>query len=215
VYLDPTTTAATTVETSFSVNTILPYMQVGSSAKKALLLDLNGGSRTATFTELEEIETKGSQALTDRPLLSTPTHADLLEQGFVALTCTGSGTALVVVNLADKSSSSIVGNTQLKNVTLDSHAPSHFWGAISGTKLTSVSLTPTGVPAEVWLDQAITSIIPLPLPSSDGKRYLIIGHNDPSNIGNITVLDADTPSRESARTAHGFLLSNYLERGQP
>ena len=72
---------------------------------------------------------------------------------------------------------------------------------------------------ETWLDQDITSIVPLATSSTERKsdltRYLVVGHNDPDGIGNLTILDAENPDRANARTAYGFLLSNYLEREQP
>jgi hypothetical protein len=68
---------------------------------------------------------------------------------------------------------------------------------------------------ETWLDQTITGIMPLAVTSSDGTRYVVVSHNDPDRIGNVTVLDAEAPDRAQARTARGFLLSKYLEREQP
>ena len=43
----------------------------------------------------------------------------------------------------------------------------------------------------------------------------MVGQDDPDAIGNLTFLDADQPDRATARTAYGFLFSNYLEREQP
>jgi glyoxylase-like metal-dependent hydrolase (beta-lactamase superfamily II) len=46
-------------------------------------------------------------------------------------------------------------------------------------------------------------------------RYLVISHADPDNAGNITFVNADAPDRATARTAYGFLYTNYLQRAQP
>ena len=43
----------------------------------------------------------------------------------------------------------------------------------------------------------------------------MVGHDDPNSIGNLTVLDAENPDRASARTAYGFLFTDYLKREQP
>jgi hypothetical protein len=73
--------------------------------------------------------------------------------------------------------------------------------------------------SETWLDQTITSITPLAESSTqwtdNPTRYLVVGLSDPDNIGNLTLLDADSPERASARTTHGFLLADYLQRSQP
>jgi hypothetical protein len=68
---------------------------------------------------------------------------------------------------------------------------------------------------EVILDQTIVSITPLASKSGDGKRHLVLEMYDPMNVGYLTVLDADQPDRKGARSAYGFLLTDYLERGQP
>jgi hypothetical protein len=46
-------------------------------------------------------------------------------------------------------------------------------------------------------------------------RTLVLGHNDPTGCGNLTLLDARTPDRATARTAYGFLFTDYLGRNQP
>jgi hypothetical protein len=85
----------------------------------------------------------------------------------------------------------------------------------SGTLLSYANLGDTVGAGEVSLDQAIVSIDPLAAPSADGHRYLVLGHDDPRAVGNVTVLDADTPDRATARTAYGFLLTDYFEGEQP
>jgi hypothetical protein len=39
--------------------------------------------------------------------------------------------------------------------------------------------------------------------------------SDQVKVGYLTVLDADQPDRKGARSAYGFLLTDYLERGKP
>jgi hypothetical protein len=70
-------------------------------------------------------------------------------------------------------------------------------------------------PSTIWLDQTITSINALASPGSDGRRYLVLEQVDPNAYGNLTFLDADNPDRATARTAYGFLFTDYLGRNQP
>jgi hypothetical protein len=103
---------------------------------------------------------------------------------------------------------------------LEMHNPSRLWGAVSGTQLIYFNLVERSgedslAHKAIWLDQTITSIQALDSKSVDGHRYLVVEQRDPDRIGNLTFLDADQPDRAWARTAYGFLFSNYLERGQP
>ena len=60
-----------------------------------------------------------------------------------------------------------------------------------------------------------TSFWSLTAPSVDGTRYLVLEMEDPTKVGYLTVLNADQPDRKGARSVYGFLLTDYLERGQP
>jgi len=229
VVIDPKTTDTTTVRTSIPVNQIIPFVlpvpPTPSPRNQALLVDIAGGSPTATFATLDDLETRGAAALTDLALQAAANRADFLPgQNLVVLTNpTSSGTsALALVDLAGRSASPMSTNTSIASVTFDTTGPggSRLWGALPDAKLLYLNLTvrtnePRLYIGTVWLDQPVTYIVPLALPSSDGHRYLVLGHSDPSSVGNITVFDADNPDRATARTAYGFLFSDYLERGQP
>ena len=152
----------------------------------------------------------------------------LLDQG-IAVLVLGKPTAIssfTAVELSTRRIVDITASSTFARPYLEARPPSRLWGVTDGTKLTYVNLVArkagtTFAPSFVWLDQEITSIQALdpPLdanPTNPQKpRYLVVGHNDPDGIGNLTFLDADTPDRSTARTAYGFLFSNYLERGQP
>ncbi|MGD0839076.1 MAG: hypothetical protein ABSB49_20765, partial [Polyangia bacterium] len=114
--------------------------------------------------------------------------------------------------------------------TFESDSASRLWGADEGTGLFYLNLAAGSASTpgqgqgaltmgETWLDQTITSISPLSQSStqftSNTTRYLVVGLSDPNAVGNLTVLDADNPQRSTARSAYGFLLSDYLQRSQP
>ena len=150
-----------------------------------------------------------------------------VEQGIVVLVggkFSGSA-AVTVVDLADRSFSAFGTTSELSLPTFETRSPSRLWHVDQSTGLCYLNLVarpksaalPDGearlTTAETWLDQPISAIVPLAQP--DTPRYLVVTHADPYALGNLTILDAEKPDRTQARTAYGFLLSNYLEREQP
>jgi hypothetical protein len=133
--------------------------------------------------------------------------------------------AITVVDLASRSFSAFDTNSSLGAPTFELRNPSRLWSVDQGTGLCYLNLAerpdkPRMATSETWLDQTITSIAPLAavsaaLPGGTPTRYLVVGHDDPDGIGNLTLLDADHPDRANARAAYGFLLTNYLERKLP
>jgi hypothetical protein len=65
---------------------------------------------------------------------------------------------------------------------------------------------------EVRLDIPGQTVLPLAA-SAGGKRFVVIDHGMPH--GALTVLEADEPRRETARSLIGFLYTNALERRAP
>jgi hypothetical protein len=103
---------------------------------------------------------------------------------------------------------------------IDTQSPSRVWSLDGSNGISYLNLVARDGQArlatgEVWLDQSIADVLPLGQASSDKHRYLVVDQNDPNSVGNVTFLDADNPDRTTARTAYGFLLTNYLERGNP
>jgi hypothetical protein len=235
VIIDPRTSHATTIPTMIPVSRIVPFTlpPIPPSTldrPQALLVDTSSGSTSVLFADLQQVETTGGLSLTDYSLgAATGKVHPLVDQGIVVLESgrfSGSA-ALTVVDLGTRSFSAFDTGTVLS--TFETRAPSRLWSADSSTGLSTglcyLNLVPRSstiarlTTGETWLDQAIVSIMPLARSSAertnDLTRYLVVGHSDPYGIGNLTILDAETPDRAKARTAYGFLLSNYLEREQP
>ena len=132
------------------------------------------------------------------------------------------GTAFTVMTLSSRSSTDIAADSQLGSPYFESFdaSPARMWNAYQSTGLTYLNLTAGTTGASlvtnlVWLDQAISGIQALAKASPGAPRYLVVSHPDADNLGNITFVNADVPDRASARTAYGFLYTNYLERAQP
>ena len=239
VIIDPSTSSTVSIATSIPVSRIIPFIRPALSTtdtprQQALLLDLQRGSTSVIFADLEEVETTGGLPLSDFSLAAAASEAHLflhqgplLDQNFVVLVTNrfSGSAALTVVDLASRSFSTFDAGSALALPTFETRNPSRLWSADSGAGLFHLNLVDRASGAarlttgETWLDQDITSIVPLATSSTERKsdltRYLVVGHNDPDGIGNLTILDAENPDRANARTAYGFLLSNYLEREQP
>ena len=226
VIIDPSTSHTLTIATSIPANVIVPFTFTDSNnaqKNQALLVDTINGSTSVLFADLEQVATEGGLAIADSPLRAAAGDVwPLVDQG-IAVLVIGKRSAIsgfTVVGLSTRRFVDITASTAFDNPYLETSSPSRLWGVSSGTKLSYFNLVArpgeaTLAPTAVWLDQNITSIQALGTKSADGHRYLVVGQSDQNQIGNLTFLDADKPDRASARTAYGFLFSNYLERGQP
>jgi hypothetical protein len=68
------------------------------------------------------------------------------------------------------------------------------------------------VAEEVRLDQRVEAVLPL-APTASGKRYVAVDHGQLG--GGVTLIDADKPAREGARSLVGFLYTDVLEKETP
>ena len=227
VIIDPSTSSTITVPTAIPVSQIVPFALPPAPPStepryQALLLDRTSGSTSVLFADLGQVETTRGLALTDYSLGAAVSDVrPFVEQGIVVLVggkFSGSA-AVTVVDLAGRSFSAFGTTSELSLPTFETRSPSRLWHVDQGTGLCYLNLVarPSGearlTTAETWLDQPISAIVPLARP--DTPRYLVVTHADPYALGNLTILDAEKPDRTQARTAYGFLLSNYLEREQP
>ncbi len=226
VIIDPSTSHTLNIVTPTPTDVIVPFTVTNSTGEvknQAMLVDTTHGSTSVLFADLEQVETEGGLAVTDAPLRAAAGDVwPLVDQGIAVLVLgkPSAISAFTVVELATRRFVDITASSTFGNPYLEARNPSRLWGVASGTKLSyfnlvaragEASLTPTSI----WLDQTIASIRALDKPGIDGHRYLAVGQSDPDAIGNLTFLDADSPDRATARTAYGFLFSNYLERAQP
>jgi len=237
VIIDPSTSSTVSIATSIPVSRIIPFIRPALSTtdtprQQALLVDLLRGSTSVIFADLEEVQTTGGLPLSDYSLAAAASEAHLflhqgLDQNFVVLVAdrfSGSA-ALTVVDLASRSFSTFDAGSALALPTFETRNPSRLWSADSGAGLFHLNLVDRAnggarlTTGETWLDQDIVAVSPLAVSSTERKsdltRYLVVSHYDQDGIGNLTFLDAENPDRANARTAYGFLLSNYLEREQP
>jgi hypothetical protein len=235
--VDPSTSNSITVALPMSANRIIPFADA-SGKSQAMLVSLSGGSNSVVFVDLASAEDIGSSAPKQIPvsgtvsevtIVSRPTDSDPAAPNVAVLTFAnkGAGPVRSVVKLDSQSFFDYSAGSQLVSPYLEVRSADH------GARLWSVTTPSTGtaspssgiyyrdmptavgsVPDTVWLDQSIQSMIALEAPSG-GTRYLVLQHSDELGGGNLTLVDADNPSRATARTASGFLFANYLGRTQP
>ena len=228
VIINPSTSQTLRVAaTSIPANVIVPFTvpnSDGTQRNEAMLVDTLNGSTSALFADLGLVETSGGLEISDSPLRAAASDVwPLVDQG-IAVLVLGKPTAISSFTVVEFGATSkfvdITASSGFGNSYLETLAPSRLWGVADATKLSYVNLgtragEDTLAPQFVWLDQGITNIQALGTKGVDGIRHLVVSHSDPDSIGNLTFLDADHPARATARTAYGFLLSNYLDRGQP
>lgn len=236
VLIDPSTSRSVSVMLGTPASTIVPFVAPGadpndaSPRNQALLVDTQSGVASVVFADLESVETSGGLSLTTSSIRGGVERVlPMADQGMALLLYRQSygGAALSVVNLVNRSffdfnSASGLGNAW--NIELRSTGPSRLWSvdspeegaaANSGIHYMDLSVSNSQTHPTVWLDQGISSITALAKPSSDLHRYLVLENADPNAYGNLTVLDADNPERATARSARGFLFTNYLGRTAP
>jgi hypothetical protein len=223
--LDPTTGSATSIPTGVQVNRILlfngPSPKSSENQDRALLAAVGTGESSLVFADLKDIETAQGLALESwsvpAPVVditSLPGNIALLTHQYAA-----GGAALSIVNLFDRTIEPIGSSAALDRVTVEATVQSRLWGTDGANRVEYLDLVDRGqgrlYSGEVVVDRTITNIVPLAAKSADGKRHLVLEMEDPTNVGYVTVLYADQPDRKAARSAYGFLLTDYLERGQP
>jgi hypothetical protein len=241
VILDPKTGHSAAVAVPIVASHIVPFTAPSQDpanplpSNRALLVDLQRNGTSVLFVDLDKVEEAGDSSFDQRSIPGTVGLVrPLLNQGVVILMFarSSSNAVLSVVTLAEKPSFFDFNSASvLSSPFLEVRNPGQLG---ESTRLWSVDSPEGGLPSPnsgirfqelvpasgqrpvtVWLDQTISSITPLALPSADGHRYLVLEHLGVDTYGDLTFVDADNPDRSTARTARGFLFTDYLGRPQP
>jgi hypothetical protein len=228
VSINPSTGQSTFIPSPIAVDRV--YIFQGKSPRdnkvedRAFLVNQSAGLSTVVFADLATIENAPSLALESWSISSGVSEVTLLSQGLALLTkknpdVTG---GISLVNLEDRTFPPIESGGRIMGTWVETSTRDRLWTTSGDMRLNYVDLVnPDSGPlvtGEVVLDDQPTSLIPLSKPSSDGHRYLIVensGYSTQLFFGDITVLDADAPTRKTARSLKGFFLTDSLERGQP
>jgi hypothetical protein len=180
-----------------------PSPRDDTSAERALLYQTGGNQ--LMFLDLNDLEERGSRNLEQLFLdNSIQKLIPMPEEQRVLVIHDTSGASLV--DLASRTVLPITASTILQDAEFDAELK-RFWVAPVGQPFLAWLDLETGEPRELLLDAPIMQFVPM---FSAGKVAVL--HD--SDVGHVTIVDAENPTRENASSARGFLLSSILDRGE-
>jgi hypothetical protein len=201
------TSEVTSVELPQSASNALLF--TGSSprdreSKERALLYQDGGE-ALMFLDLSDLEARGTRNLEvlalDRPitkLVPMPAQQRLLllhgDQG------------VSLLDLEGRTISPITSSAVLNDALFDGER-GRLWVAPPGQPFVGLLELATGETPEVLLDADVSAIVPM-----FDAGHVVVLHA--STVGHLTVLDAARPTRDSARSLRGFLVTDLLDRGE-
>ena len=180
---------------------------------RALLLAPGGGQ--IGFLDLDRLEELRGRNLELRPMSSAVKQfLPLADRGVVVASHASPGpgnVGLSVIDLERRTVSPLVG--EAFDALEPGPAPADEMWLIPASRTRVGRLVLSRLMAsEVRLDLPAQAVLPLQR-SADGKRFVVVDHIWPG--GGITVLDADNPERETARSLLGFLYTDFFDRSRP
>lgn len=212
--LDPRTSRATTVALPAPAERLVLFNAAApsepQSRPRALLLADSGGE--VAFLDLEGLEAGGTRNIELRPMAAAAhDFLPLTDRGVVIAEHSPSsgGVGLSVIDLARRTVSPLVGEP-ISGLAPAPLPGDEVWLAPSAASRVGLLHLGSLAADEVRLDQAVSAVLPLG-PSADGHRYVVVDHG--RGDGDITVLDADAPTRKTARSLIGFFYTDLLSRG--
>jgi hypothetical protein len=212
--IDPRTSRVTTFKLDAAAQQLLLF-EAASPAEptrrpRALLLAASG--MQVGFLDLDRLEELRGRNLELRPMASRMSQfLPLVERG-VVVAHNGSGTGgLSVIDLERRTVAPLV-TEPLHLLRPGAAATDDLWLVPAARDRLGLLRVGRLVAEEVRLDQRVEGVLPL-APTASGKRYVAVDHGQLG--GAVTLLDADKPSREGARSLVGFLYADVLDKENP
>jgi hypothetical protein len=203
------TSAVTRVALGRPATMIVPFSiddQGDEPTQHALLLA--PGDTVATFVDLANLETRKDRNLEAITLRGSVASVTRLTANRLLVTYEGSG--LSVIDLEGRTLSSISSNSPLPaGATLVDGGRDRVWLVPAGESRVGFFDLDAMQPREVRLDAPVASA---GLVGGSTVTRLAVLH--PSLLGHVTLLDADKPSRKTARSLRGFVFDGILDRGE-
>jgi hypothetical protein len=204
--IDPSSSKTTSLVLALPVQHILLFD--GTSPKdrqvrtRALLY--GDGSTSVTFLDPYDLEDNSEDKLEVLSLTKQIVSVvPLLEDGELVLM---HSLAVTLVNLSERTLTPISASSPLTGALFDKEHKRLWVGAADQPWVGTLDLS-TGKTDEVLLDANIHMLVPM----QNANRLAVI-HN--SDIGYVTLLDLDSPSRTGAISVRGFFINDILERGE-
>ncbi len=177
---------------------------------RALLYATQGVSNAVSFLDLTEIESRRSQNVEALQVGRTINQAlPLPDRGVVMFGHpTSSMGSLSLLNLTTRTASPIFSEVALENARFDDDRRALWVAPPTGQRLGFIELQ-NFRPGEIRLDATVTEVIPV---SRGAERRVVALHD--AEDGWLTVVDGGEPTRATARTMRGFLLTGLLDEGE-
>ncbi len=180
---------------------------------RALLLSADGGQ--IGFLDLDRLEELKGRNLELRPMsTSVREFLPLADRGVVLANHGTNGPSVAGLSVIDLNRRTVspLGGDPLHQIKPAPAPADEMWLLpYSATRVGRLALSRLTA-SEVRLDLPAAGIFPLD-PSAGGKRFVVVDHQFAS--GALTVLDAEKPERETARSLVGFLYTGLFDRSQP
>jgi hypothetical protein len=212
--IDPRTSRVTTFKLDAPAQQLLLF-EAASPAEptrrpRALLLAAGGAQ--IGFLDLDRLEELRGRNLELRSMASkTSQFVPLVERG-VVVAHNGSGSGgLSVIDLERRTVAPLV-TEPLHQLRPGAATTDDLWLVPNARDRLGLLHLGRLVAEEVRLDLPVESVLPLAA-TAGGKRYVAVDHGQPA--GGVTLLDADEPAREGARSLVGFLYTDILSREIP
>jgi hypothetical protein len=175
----------------------------GELAERALLY--SEGGQVVMFLDLEDLEARGNRNLEVLPLgRPIAKLVPMPEEQRVLILHGSEGVSLL--DLEGRTISPITSNAVLTDALFDAER-GQLWVAPANQRFVGLLDLATGDTPEVLLDAEVDELVPM-----FDAGHVVVLH--PSTVGHLTVLDADRPTREHARSLRGFLVADLLDRGE-
>ena len=201
------TSEVTSVELPQSASRTLLFNGIsprdGELAERALLY--SDGGDAVMFLDLEDLEARGNRNLEVLPIGRPITKlVPMPEEQRVLILHGSEGVSLL--DLEGRTISPITSNAVLTDALFDA-ARGQLWVAPQNQRFVGLLDLATGDTPEILLDAEVDKFVPM-----FDAGHVVVLHA--GNIGYLTVLDADRPTREYARSLRGFLVADLLDRGE-
>lgn len=212
--VDPATSRTTSLKLGIAASRILLFNEASpaqpTKRPRALLVPL-GSSPQLGFLDLDQVEDLRTRNLDTRSMGAPASHlVPWFERGLVVVQH-ASATGLSVVDLSQRTIAPLV-TSALESVAVRASTSDKLWIVTASRDRLGYLMVPQFQVGDVRLDATARAVLPLGA-GRDGKRRVVVDHDHSG--GRITVIDADNPSRATARSATGFLYTNLLERRVP
>lgn len=173
-----------------------------SQVRTRALVYADGGT-SLMFVDLEGMRDRPDRAV--EPLELSAAVTSVIDIGRPNALIITHAKGITLVDLEQRTATPIAAKDALEGALFDGPTQ-HLWVATQQQPWVATFDLQSGETGEVPLDATVKHLVPF---FEAGKLAIV----HPSDIGYVTVIDTENPSRDSARSVRGFLVAGLLDRG--